>query len=234
MKPPQRPKRRHMLPLNYIKVTVTLDDPPEEPKAPEPPAEEVDVVLFCDTETTGFRKGSHICEIALVRARYHKLEKLDEEEIGLLVCPPCPIPEEASAVNNITDEMVENEPAARELWGQLYPFVKDVKFFVAHNASFDIRMVKEDFQGVFFMPQDGNKFVVPIIVDTLKVAKKLWPAFPNHKLETVSEALELYKGLGGEAHRALYDTKICQCLAEKAMAKEGSFRNLARRFGKSA
>lgn len=69
-------------------------------------------VIFCDTETTGQDRNAEVCEIAIV----------DEHENVLfesLVKPSKPIPQAATKIHGITNEMVANAPTFAEIWHQI-------------------------------------------------------------------------------------------------------------------
>lgn len=103
-------------------------------------------VLVIDTETTGLldKEDSEIIEIAA--GKYDSANKLSIED--RLFGSVSPIPPEASAVNYISNRMIEGLPTLADS----FDYVDDVMGFngvikyvlVAHNADFDRRMfIKE-------------------------------------------------------------------------------------------
>lgn len=85
--------------------------------------------LFLDTETTGFGEGSEICEIAVVDLAGQSL-------INTLVKTNRPIPEEATAIHGITNEMITNAPTFSELFPRLDDILKS-RCVLVYNALFD-------------------------------------------------------------------------------------------------
>lgn len=89
--------------------------------------------LFLDTETTGSGKGSEICEIAIVDLAGQPL-------INTLVKTNRPIPEEATAIHGITNEMISDAPT----FGELFPRLDDIlkgRCVLVYNALFDEEMI---------------------------------------------------------------------------------------------
>lgn len=89
--------------------------------------------LFLDTETTGLGEGSEICEIAILDLAGNAL-------INTLVKTNQPIPEEATAIHGITNEMISNAPTFSELFPKLDDILKG-RCVLVYNASFDEEMI---------------------------------------------------------------------------------------------
>lgn len=97
-----------------------------------------DRALILDTETTGLDDDAEIVEIAVVDAA-------GTLEFSALVKPSKPIPEAASAVHGITDEMVATARPWREVWSVVHSLVGAYSLPVpvlAYNSDFDRRMVE--------------------------------------------------------------------------------------------
>lgn len=96
--------------------------------------------IFLDTETTGVNETDRVCQVAF---------KVHGEGTGLkrLFKPPVPIAIDASAINHVTNKMVEYEEPF--VGSRMYEFLKE-KFvqpetvMVAHNAKFDIAMLAKE------------------------------------------------------------------------------------------
>ena len=95
-------------------------------------------LVILDVETTGlYPSKSEIIEVAALKF-----------EAGMVpvscfvsYCKPQkPIPPEATAINNITDEMVEGAPAFNQIAPALSDFLKDCHI-VGHNLDFDLRFI---------------------------------------------------------------------------------------------
>lgn len=173
-------------------------------------------LLFCDTETTGALGEDRLCQVAFK----WKDDTTVEEREGLFK-PPLPIKTVAMAVTHITNEMVEDKPAFQGSYThtRLIERLKDGAIFVAHNADFDIRMLK--YEGVN----------VPTSLCTLKVARYIDKGgkYENHQLQY----LRYFYGLkvDASAHDAMGDVLVLEAvffkLIEELMALEGLTQNEA-------
>lgn len=85
--------------------------------------------LFLDTETTGLGEGSEICEIAI-------LDLAGQPLINTLVKTNQPIPQEATAIHGITNEMIKNAPTFSELFPRLDDILKG-RCVLVYNVLFD-------------------------------------------------------------------------------------------------
>ena len=158
--------------------------------------EPVDDFVIFDLETTGLSPYSdRIIEISAIRVRDG--ERADE--FSTLVDPGCHVPEEATAVNNITDDMLEGQPGIGEaLEGFLDFSGRDV--LMGHNIeSFDLPFIYFQSSGLFgSVPQNDY-------LDTLTISRLCLPGLKHHDLNT----LALHYGISTEGeHRALNDCRI--------------------------
>jgi len=145
-----------------------------------------------DLETTGFLPGvDQIVEIGAI--------KFDAGEpiakFSTLVNPGRPMPEAASKVNGITDDMLTDQPSIDEILESFCEFCSDTTM-VAHNAGFDFQ----------FLLADAKKHEIPaakgIVLDTLSMSRKILPGLPNYKLGTLIKHLNIPSG---NFHRAEED-----------------------------
>ena len=94
-----------------------------------------------DCETTGFHRGARIVEIAVVSLDSQSWEITDEYDT---LINPKPDDMSATHVHGITKKMVESAPTfpeiAATLAGRLHGSI-----LVAHNFSFDARMLRQEF-----------------------------------------------------------------------------------------
>lgn len=109
----------------------------------------LDAVVF-DTETTGTNvKKDKIVQIATVRMKNGKVVESEDGTFNQLINPEMPIPKEASDVNGITDEMVENAPTIDTVLGKFLGkhMNKQNGIIVVYNSKFDIpllnRLIRE-------------------------------------------------------------------------------------------
>lgn len=167
-------------------------------------------VLF-DTETTGNQEKDRIIQIgAMIIHSKDEIEVLDE-----LCLAPVPISIEAMEVHNITPEHIADKGLYDETDFALKVLQYNQKenFLIAHNISFDLAMLKkEGFK---------NNYT---LIDTLRCAKHLLPESPNHRLQYLRYALELYQveeaegrkiGITIKAHDAIGDVLVMKLLLSK-------------------
>ncbi|MDB4868512.1 MAG: polC [Cohnella sp.] len=149
-------------------------------------------VVF-DIETTGLSvTNNKMIEIAAVKMK-------DGQEIGrfaTFVNPHEPIPYNIQQLTNITDEMVKDAPELAPKLKEFLDFIEDA-VLVAHNARFDIGFIQEACK------QNGHQPVTNPVLDTLELARFLYPTMKNHRLNTLADR---YKVSLDNHHRAIDDT----------------------------
>ena len=144
-----------------------------------------------DLETTGLSaKTEKITEIGIMKIKDGEVL----EEFCEFVNPEKPIPQRVQEITNITDEMVKDAPTIEELFPKVLEFIKGT-VLVAHNATFDIGFLKTVAKDL------GYEFDYTY-VDTLPLARKLYPELKKHKLGKIAEHLKIKVEV---AHRALDD-----------------------------
>ena len=80
--------------------------------------------------------------------------------------------------------MVKNAPPLAHTLIELYGFLQG-ETIVAHNASFDLRFLRENFER-HGIPYDNYP-----VIDTVKVARQSNLPVPNFKLETLKNFLNI-------------------------------------------
>ncbi|CAH0417185.1 3'-5' exonuclease [Periweissella fabaria] len=80
---------------------------------------------------------------------------------------------------------VVDAPTFAELWPTIAPFFAPDKLVIAHNAAFDNSVLKASLL--------ANSIHIPsyLSLDTVRVAKKVFPNLANHKLNTVADYLQI-------------------------------------------
>lgn len=91
-----------------------------------------DDYVILDTETTGL-DDAEICQIAVVASSGATL-------LDTYVKPCRPIPASATAIHNITDEMVTDAPSWPHISERLVPMLEG-RHVIAYNAVFDRKMM---------------------------------------------------------------------------------------------
>lgn len=147
-----------------------------------------------DLETTGIhpQTGHRVIEIGILTSDGNVVQ----ERYEALVNPGRRVPEEASEVNNIYDDMLEDAPSFAQLLPKIDSLFRD-RVLVAHNASFDIGFLAVEYHLA------RERFAPGPILDTVKVARNMHD-FPDNKLGTICDHLGI-ENL--EAHRALGDVE---------------------------
>ena len=151
----------------------------------------MDSYVVFDIETTGFNSvNDRIIEIGAVRV----VEGEIKETFSEFVNPERPIPYKITQLTTITDDMVKDAPTIEEMFPKVLEFIKGT-VLVAHNATFDIGFLKTVAKDL------GYEFDYTY-VDTLPLARKLYPELKKHKLGKIAEHLKIKVEV---AHRALDD-----------------------------
>lgn len=151
-----------------------------------------DYVVF-DLETTGISPyNDSIIEISAVKV----VDGNIVGEFSELVNPLRPIPPQASAVNNITDDMVCDCPTIDEIMPKFIEFAGDF-VLVGHNIHcFDMKYMWRICEELY------NETLANDYLDTLPFARKRLPKLAHHRLVDIAS----HYGITTEgAHRALND-----------------------------
>lgn len=153
----------------------------------------IEDTTYCvlDLETTGFSfRTEKITEIGIMKVKNHEVI----DEFSTFVNPEKPIPQRVVEVTNITDDMVKDAPKISEVLPKVLEFIGD-SVLVAHNADFDIGFLKHNCAELGL--KLGNTYL-----DTLRLAKDLFPEYKKYKLGLIAENLGIKVEV---AHRALDD-----------------------------
>ena len=172
-----------------------------------------------DLETTGLAKEKdQIIEIGAVKFTLIEENATIKPKIlgkfQTFVKPDLLIPAEATAVNHITNEMVQNAPDINTCLRKFTGFCGLDTILVAHNAAFDAGFLQKAYT--------QNPQLIPAnpIIDSLKIVRTIMPELPNHKLGNIAEMFKKRNQISmaitpGEMHRAVYD---CEMLMEVLVA----------------
>ena len=158
-------------------------------------------LIFLDTETTGIGPRDRLCQIAF---------KYNNEESEALFKPPVPIQIDAMSVSHITNKMVVDKEAfiGSEMHKKLTSIFSEGNILVAHNAQFDVDMLKKE------------NIEVKNIIDTLKIIQHLDRdgEIPKYNLQYLRYFLDLNVE-NVIAHDALGDVKVLEKLFEHLFQK---------------
>lgn len=149
-----------------------------------------------DLETTGTLAGvDRIVEIGALRFVDGEVDAI----YSTLVDPKMPIPEAASRVNGISNDMVAGKPTIDVLLPSFAEFCGD-DVMVAHNAAFDVQ----------FLVADIKRHEAPaprgVVLDSYAIGKKVYPGLANYKLGTLIQHLGIP---ASTFHRAEADAGYC-------------------------
>ena len=161
-------------------------------------AQEGRVVVF-DTETTGCSRLDEICQIAAAEYVGGKLART----FSLYVRPTCRMNPWAEAVHGLSMEfLADNGIAPPEAMRRFFEFVGQDVLLVAHNATFDLRMLNSECTkfGLLYAPEGLET------CDTLALSRKLRPDLESHALANLIDALAID---GVNSHDALDDALAC-------------------------
>lgn len=149
-----------------------------------------DRLLFLDTETTGTGPDDRLCQVAYSFA---------DQEAEALFKPPVPISVDAMSVTHITNRMVERCEAfaGSAMRQELERILSGGAVLVAHNAKFDIEMLRHE------------KLSVAASIDTFKLSHHLDAAgvIPRHNLQYLRYYHDL-EVADATAHDALGDVRV--------------------------
>ncbi|GAA0134188.1 PolC-type DNA polymerase III [Paenibacillus sp. YSY-4.3] len=168
--------------------------------------------IVFDIETTGLSVTQNkIIEIAAVKM----VEGKEVDRYATFVNPHVRIPYNIQQLTNINDDMVKDAPDVEPVLKKFVEFIGDA-VLVAHNARFDIDFVNAKLKELG-QPQLHNP-----VLDTLELARMLFPTMKNHRLNTLAAK---YKVSLENHHRAIDDTlalgEILNGLLEDAVKIEG-------------
>lgn len=144
-----------------------------------------------DIETTGLSPMyDEIIELGAVKYRDGK----PVDTFSSLVKPESPVDPFVTQMTGITNEMLKDAPSLFTILPVFIDFVGD-DTIVGHNVNFDINFIY-DACAVVGLPPFANDFI-----DTMRLARRMYKDFPNHKLDTLIdhfglERRTLHRGLG--------------------------------------
>ena len=174
---------------------------------------EVSDYTVVDIETTGISpRSDSIIEIAALRIRNNKIV----DTFTSLINPGFDIPVFISELTGITNEMLSDAPIIDSVLPPFIDFLGD-DVIVGHNVNFDVNFLYDESVYLLSKPLEND------FIDTMRIARKLFPDAPHHRLQDISAMLFVdYSG----AHRAEQDCHITyQCylkLIDNAKEQLGS------------
>ncbi|MBE6817133.1 MAG: 3'-5' exonuclease [Ruminococcaceae bacterium] len=156
---------------------------------------------FCvvDIETTGLAPGSDgIIEIGAIM--YENGEAVDEfssllqpsvNEMGDYVSPFI------TELTGITNEMLDTAPPTEQVLAEFFDFLGD-SIIVGYNVNFDVNFL---YDAIY---EHLGEYMTNDFIDILRMAKKLYPEMPHHRLGDMTARFGI---VNKSAHRALSDVE---------------------------
>lgn len=162
-------------------------------------------LVVLDSESATAHGAPHLLELGAVRVERGEVV----DHFQALVRPQVPIDPEVTAIHGISDDMVVGAAETGEVLERFACWVGG-DWMAAHRAEFDARVLGFEYARHRLAPPRG------IVLDTLKLARKLIPEAPDHKLETLCHVLGLEEGVH---HRALPDAVWCWKVLEACIQR---------------
>lgn len=151
--------------------------------------------IAMDFETANAKRFS-ACSLSLVIVRQNHIV----DELYSLINPQTSFSSRNIQIHGIHESDVVDAPTFPELWQHIAQFYTPDKLVIAHNASFDNSVLKRTLEHYHIAPP------AYLTLDTLRTSQKLLPDLPNHKLNTVADALQIDLH---HHHNALDDAQAC-------------------------
>jgi len=151
--------------------------------------------IIFDLETTGLSAATErIIEIGAVKVENREIL----ESFDLFVDPEKAITPEITRLTSITNEMVAGAPKEAEALEQFFRFCDGCDILVAHNADFDMGFLRAAIRRC-------GREEDPVQIDTLVMARAMYPELKKHKLDTIAERLGVTQK---HHHRADDDARV--------------------------
>jgi DNA polymerase-3 subunit epsilon len=178
--------------------------------------------VVVDTETTGLSfDWDEIIEVAAERYEGGELAA----SFSSLIKPSCEVSPFIVNLTGITNEMLRDAPSASEVMPTVRALAGGLPI-IGHNASFDIKFLYDAGNREGLSPL-GNDFI-----DTVRIARKVFPELPHHRLADVAGACGVTQDT---AHRAAGDvstTAACYRYMRDAILSEMSENEFKNKFNK--
>jgi DNA polymerase III subunit epsilon len=169
--------------------------------------------VVLDTETTGLKRPAEICQIAIV-------DWQNEVLINTYVKTRHYIPDDATAIHGITDDMVSNSP----IWPEIKPAVMEAiagKDVLVYNAVFDRHMMHAS-DDAWQMGTTDYKVISRWECVMLWYAD-VWGAWDDwhgsNKWQQLGQAYVQCGGGVGNAHDAFFDCQMTRFIMDYHIKK---------------
>ncbi len=166
--------------------------------------DELTYVVF-DTETTGLSSVyNHIIEIGAVKIKSGKII----ERYSTFVNPDQTLSFKITELTGISNEMIKDAPKIDQILPEFKDFIGEA-IIVAHNAKFDMGFINIGLKKI------GMEEINNPIIDTVELARLLYPGLKNYKLNTLTEKFNIPLL---QHHRAVNDAEATALLFIKMLS----------------
>ena len=187
---------------------------------------------FCvvDIETTGLSStddsiieiGAIMYENGVAVDTFASLLQPKVNELGDYVSPFI------TNLTGITNEMLDSAPPTEDVLAEFFDFLGDA-VIVGYNVNFDVNFLYDS------ILEHLGEYMTNDFVDILRMAKKLYPDMPHHRLGDMTARFGI---INRNAHRALSDVEATYgCLEEfktEAEIQHGSTEEFINLFPKAS
>ena len=170
--------------------------------------------VVIDLETTGYSpEYDKIIEIGAIKIQNGNVIDTFQQ----LVYPGRKIDEFIQQLRGITNDMLANAPCIDDVLPKCADFVGN-HVVLAHNANFDVNFLYDNYKEVLGKPFTND------FIDTMRIARELYPELPHHRLIDIAEYLGIE---GSDFHRALndceYTYKCYECMKKTIQDNYNNF-----------
>jgi len=202
-------------PIYGVEAYIFDDENPVKISPPDIPIEDATFVVV-DIETTGLCfDDDEIIEIGAVKMRNYEIV----DRFNTFIRPQKPVPSNITNLTGITNDMLKSAPPIEVAIESFIRFLGN-DIFVAHNSQFDSGFIRRDAlrQKIPF----NNK-----VLDTLALARIMFPELRNHRLDTLAKVLKIKMG---SHHRAVDDANTDALILKELLKKvrEAGIANLSK------
>jgi len=163
--------------------------------------------------TIDFETAKHSRESACSIGMVKYINGKEADTFYSLICPPdLYILPDFTEIHGLTVDDVEDAPIFSDLWdSKIKPFIGDFPL-AAHNAGFDMGVLKAVLEWYDLVIPELSYFCTCILT------RRTWPELKSHSLTFLAENF----GIVYNAHNALDDAKTCGKLVQMSADKFGS------------
>lgn len=134
-----------------------------------------------DLETTGRNPNyDSIIEIGALKVRDNKIV----DKFSSLVNPRIQLDEFIINLTGISDDMLSNSPYIENIIDDFYNFI-ECDILIGHNVHFDINFL---YDSLYY---DKNIILDNDLVDTVRIARAIFPTLCSHNLTSISKELNI-------------------------------------------